>query len=272
MLQVLKLFVASRNAAIKEVHFPAELGPSYVYATPDAIHGAVNKFLGIEASGGPRGSLEAKRRARAPESRRARSRSSAEAGRSPISQAEAARQRRPGAGARSRRSSRAKSVARKVSAGFPVFYPTRLPSEAHYVESNSYEHVQDPRVYHLRTPTASATAPTGWSPSCDSPTESTTSACRGSRAGRTRRSSTTRAKRGRSTAANTSIFVDGDRITHGRLAPRRQQLLGLQRPAEDADQRPDDRDRALGQGEDPEQEAEERGGRSDERRAESRSG
>ena len=27
MLQVLKLFVASRNAAIKEVHFPAELGP-----------------------------------------------------------------------------------------------------------------------------------------------------------------------------------------------------------------------------------------------------
>ena len=44
----------------------------------------------------------------------------------------------------------AKSVARKVSAGFPVFYPTRLPSGAFYVESNPYEHVQDPRVYHLR--------------------------------------------------------------------------------------------------------------------------
>src|SRR3954447_23513651 len=58
MLQVLKLFLASRNAAIKEVHFPAELGPSYVYASESAIHGAVNKFLGIEASGGPRGSLE----------------------------------------------------------------------------------------------------------------------------------------------------------------------------------------------------------------------
>ena len=41
-------------------------------------------------------------------------------------------------------------MARKVSAGFPVFYPTRLPSGAAYVESNSYEHVQDPRVYHLR--------------------------------------------------------------------------------------------------------------------------
>ena len=31
-----------------------------------------------------------------------------------------------------------------------VFYPTRLPSGAYYVESNPYEHVQDPRVYHLR--------------------------------------------------------------------------------------------------------------------------
>ena len=58
MLQVLKLFVASRNAAIKEVDFPAELGPSYVYASPEAIQEAVDKFLGIEASGGPRGSLD----------------------------------------------------------------------------------------------------------------------------------------------------------------------------------------------------------------------
>ena len=34
MLQVLKLFVASRNATINEVNFPAELGPSYVYSSP----------------------------------------------------------------------------------------------------------------------------------------------------------------------------------------------------------------------------------------------
>ncbi len=58
MIQVLDLFIESRNAAIKEVHFPAELGPSYVYATPEAIQEAVNKFLGIEASEGPRGSLD----------------------------------------------------------------------------------------------------------------------------------------------------------------------------------------------------------------------
>ena len=44
----------------------------------------------------------------------------------------------------------AKAVARKVSHGFPVFYPTRLPSGAAYVESNPYLHVQDPRVYHFK--------------------------------------------------------------------------------------------------------------------------
>ena len=43
-----------------------------------------------------------------------------------------------------------KAVARKVSSGFPVFYPTRLPSGAFWVEPNPYEHVQNPRVYHLK--------------------------------------------------------------------------------------------------------------------------
>ena len=58
MLEVLELFIASRNATIKEVDFPAELGPSFVYSSPEQIAGAVDKFLGIEASGGPRGSLD----------------------------------------------------------------------------------------------------------------------------------------------------------------------------------------------------------------------
>ncbi len=43
-----------------------------------------------------------------------------------------------------------KAAARRVGGGFPVFYPTRLPSGAYFVESNPYEHVQDPRVYHLK--------------------------------------------------------------------------------------------------------------------------
>jgi LCP family protein required for cell wall assembly len=148
MLQVMKLFIASRNAAIKEIHFPAELGPSYVYASESAIHGAVNKFLGIEASGGPRGSLDEGRSSSSGGGRRRKSRERAEP------KPHIAKPKPPGSDglvpAREAGELEAKTVARKVSAGFPVFYPTRLPSGASYVESNSYEHIQDPRVYHLR--------------------------------------------------------------------------------------------------------------------------
>ena len=146
MLQVLKLFVASRNAAIKEVHFPAELGPSYVYASPEAINEAVEKFLGIEASGGPRGSLEdsSDRKKHGKKSKKKKQQQ----------KPHLAPPKPPGSdelvSAHEAGEAEGKTVARKVSAGFPVFYPTRLPSGATYVESNSYEHVQDPRVYHLR--------------------------------------------------------------------------------------------------------------------------
>jgi polyisoprenyl-teichoic acid--peptidoglycan teichoic acid transferase len=147
MLQVLKLFIASRNAAIKEIHFPAELGPSYVYASESAIHAAVDKFLGIEASSGPRGSLD---EGRSESSGGAHGKS--KSGREP--KPHLAKPKPPGSDglvpAREAGELEARSVARKVSAGFPVFYPTRLPSGAYYVESNSYEHIQDPRVYHLR--------------------------------------------------------------------------------------------------------------------------
>jgi LCP family protein required for cell wall assembly len=146
MLQVLKLFVASRNAAVKEIHFPAELGPSYVYASESAIHGAVNKFLGIEASPGPRGSLDEGRSKGKGKNGKAKKHSKSEA--------HIPKPKPPGSDglvpAREAGELEAKPVARKVSAGFPVFYPTRLPSGAYYVESNPYEHIQDPRVYHLR--------------------------------------------------------------------------------------------------------------------------
>jgi LCP family protein required for cell wall assembly len=145
MLEVLKLFIASRNAEIKEVHFPAELGPSFVYATPEAIHGAVEKFLGIEASGGPRGSLEGGEPPQ-PKSKKTKKK--------PPPKRPRVKPRPPGSdglvAAGEAGELEGKSVARKVSSGFPVFYPTRLPAEATYVESNSYYHVQDPRVYHLK--------------------------------------------------------------------------------------------------------------------------
>lgn len=146
MLEVLKLFIASRNAAIKEVHFPAELGPSFVYASDQAIEEAVDKFLGIEASGGPRGSLDegdgksgaskAKKKKKRPRKKRV------------------VKPKPPGddglTAAAEAGELEAKTVARKVGGGFPVFYPARLPAGASYVESNSYLHVQDPRVYHFR--------------------------------------------------------------------------------------------------------------------------
>ncbi|MFP5388182.1 MAG: LCP family protein, partial [Thermoleophilia bacterium] len=146
MLQVMKLFIASRNASIKEVHFPAELGPSYVYASPEAIHEAVDKFLGIEASAGPLGELDEGRNEKKPSKKKRKHRKAPKP--------HIAAPKPPGsdglAPAREAGELEAKSVTRKVSAGFPVFYPTRLPSGAFYVESNPYEHVQDPRVYHLR--------------------------------------------------------------------------------------------------------------------------
>lgn len=152
MLEVLKLLIASRNAAIKEVHFPAELGPSYVYASPGAIAEAVDKFHGVEASGGPRGSLEdSEGSASAKKSGKGRG----SAGHRPP-KPHLAPPKPPGSDglvpAREAGEAEARSVARKVSAGFPVFYPSRLPAGAAYAESSSYYHVQDPRVYHFKDP------------------------------------------------------------------------------------------------------------------------
>jgi len=148
MLQVLKLFITSRNSQINEVNFPATLGPSYVYASQQAIDGAVDRFLGIEASGGPRGSLDD---ADASGKRSSKKRGRARGKRKPKPRLKT---KPPGSDGLVRAAeageAEAKIVARKVSSGFPVFYPTRLPSGAAYEESNPYLHIQDPRVYHFR--------------------------------------------------------------------------------------------------------------------------
>ena len=147
MLQVLKLFVASRNSTINEVNFPAELGPSYVYASSGMIEEAVEKFLGSEASGGPRGSLD--RQPGESSGGQASSNGKKKQPAKPKLKAKA-----PGddglVPAREAGEAEAKAVTRKVSSGFPVFYPTRLPSGAAYEESDPYLHIEDPRVYHLR--------------------------------------------------------------------------------------------------------------------------
>jgi LCP family protein required for cell wall assembly len=153
MLQVLKLFLASRNAAIKEVHFPAELGPSFVYTTPEAVNEAVNMFLGIEASGGSRGTLEDGEEDSGGTGKKKGGKKGEKAKAKP-EKPHIDKPKPPGSDglvpAREAGEAEAKAAARKLSAGFPVFYPSRLPSGAYYVESNSYEHIQDPRVYHFK--------------------------------------------------------------------------------------------------------------------------
>jgi polyisoprenyl-teichoic acid--peptidoglycan teichoic acid transferase len=150
MLQILELFIASRNATINEVSFPAELGPSFVHASPEAIEGAVDQFLGIEASGGPRGSLDEADG----DSDGGKAKKSGKRKRMRQEKKPNLATKPPGSdglvGAADAGELEAKIVARKVSAGFPVFYPTRLPSGAAFEESNSFLHIQDPRVYHFK--------------------------------------------------------------------------------------------------------------------------
>jgi polyisoprenyl-teichoic acid--peptidoglycan teichoic acid transferase len=52
-----KLFFAARNAPVREIHFPAVLGISYVTASSSAIHRAVQQFLAEPSS--PSGSASA---------------------------------------------------------------------------------------------------------------------------------------------------------------------------------------------------------------------
>jgi len=144
MLDVLDLFIASRNAPIKEVRFPAILEPSFVTASPAAIKGAVNKFLGIEASGGPRGALELPSNAGntgiVPEQRkRARKGNQAKEPKAPPTPS-LGNDGLVDAGQFSR--DLAGKVANKTLRSFPVFYPRRLPSGTIYP--------QVPYVYKLR--------------------------------------------------------------------------------------------------------------------------
>jgi LCP family protein required for cell wall assembly len=151
MLEVLELFIAARGATINEVDFPAELGPSFVYSTPEAIAGAVDKFLGIEASGGSRGSLE-EGEAKSSGSKKGQGKQKKSTKKKPKPKPKV-KAKPPGSDgltpAGEAGEAEAKAVARKVSHGFPVFYPSRLPPGAAYEESNPYLHIQDPRVYHF---------------------------------------------------------------------------------------------------------------------------
>ena len=156
MLEVMKLFLSVRNVPVKEVHFPAELGEPFVTATPEAIEEAVEQFLGIEASKGPRGTLEEtkqEKRERAAEGAKA-NKKKAKAKKPTKKKKKVVQVKPPGSDglvpARELGEAEAEAALAEIHGHFPVFYPTRLPSGAHYVETNPYENVVDPYVYRIK--------------------------------------------------------------------------------------------------------------------------
>ncbi|HVO53451.1 MAG TPA: LCP family protein [Solirubrobacterales bacterium] len=162
MLEVMKLFLSVRNVPINEIHFPAELGPSYVEASPEAIHEAVEQFLGSEASGGPRGTLEGTQQEEEERTGGGHKKQGGKQGKKAKGKKKQKEKKKkeavvevkpPGSDglvpAREAGEEEAKIAARRVHGRFPIFYPTRLPPNTYYVESNPYEKVVDPYVYRI---------------------------------------------------------------------------------------------------------------------------
>ena len=154
LLTLLDLLYELKGGEVNQVHFPAELGPSFVYSNSTEIHHAVKEFLG-EAG------FEAKK---FPEQEEETALKKAEKKK----KAEEKKGKKKGKGKKHKKKHHAppggdelvpateigeaegEIVARHVGGGFPVFYPSRLPCGAGFQESNPYEHIVDPRVYHLK--------------------------------------------------------------------------------------------------------------------------
>jgi LCP family protein required for cell wall assembly len=147
LIELLDLLYELRGAEVNQVHFPAELGPSYVYSNSDEIHHAVKEFLG-----------EAGFEAHKAEEKKPAKKKAEGAKAKPHKHKKKKKKKKhhtppggdelvPGAEAGQEM---AEQVARHVGGGFPVFYPTRLPPGAIYQEDDSYEHIVNPWVYHLR--------------------------------------------------------------------------------------------------------------------------
>jgi polyisoprenyl-teichoic acid--peptidoglycan teichoic acid transferase len=63
VLSLLRLAIGSAGHPISEIHFPARIGKSYVTARQSSVKKVTRKFLGVEASSGPRGPAEPRRSA-----------------------------------------------------------------------------------------------------------------------------------------------------------------------------------------------------------------
>jgi hypothetical protein len=149
LITLLDLLFELRGAEVNQVHFPAELGPSFVYANTAEVHHAVKEFLG-EAG------FEAKKKLPEEESalKKTEKKKAGKNGKKHGKGKKHKKKTPPGGdelvSASEAGEAEGEAVARKVGSGFPVYYPTRLPEGASFQESNPYEHIVDPRVYHLK--------------------------------------------------------------------------------------------------------------------------
>ncbi|HKH63916.1 MAG TPA: LCP family protein [Solirubrobacterales bacterium] len=154
LLEVLKLLAASRNSTINEVHFPAELSPSYVYTTKPALDAAVQEFLGGETV------QEAKAEHRRQRQEAAAGKKKQKSGAKKKSKSKQKRKKpkvevaKPGSDglvpAREAGEAEGKIAARRSRGHFPIYYPTRLPEDTRFVETDPYEKTVDPYVYNLK--------------------------------------------------------------------------------------------------------------------------
>ena len=135
MLQVLRLFFDLRGSQVKEVHFKATLGPSYVYASQSEIHQAVNQFLGVQGTPGPQASSAKPDKAVKPQQPPDHSKSTPAATR---------QHHHPSADTNLVSTSYGKQLAQGIKARkekVPVYYPTVLETGSDYA--------QKPRVYKI---------------------------------------------------------------------------------------------------------------------------
>jgi LCP family protein required for cell wall assembly len=151
LLEVLKLLAASRNSTINEVHFPAELGPSFVYTTESALDAAVREFLGGETVQEAKAAQRQHRQELAAGKKHRKQHKPKPKSKPKKPKVEAVKAGNDGlVPAREAGEAEAKIASRRARGFFPIYYPTRLPEGARFVESDPYEKVVDPYVYNLK--------------------------------------------------------------------------------------------------------------------------
>ena len=154
LIELLDLLYELKGAEVQQVHFPAILSPTTVTANTDEVHHAVREFLG-EAGFESHDFPEEKEKAldKKAETKKEKKNKKNAKGKKKHKKPKA-KHTPPGGDelvpAGEVGEAEGEIVARHVGGGFPVFYPTRLPAGAAFQESNPYEHIVDPRVYHLK--------------------------------------------------------------------------------------------------------------------------